>query len=141
MLDFTALKNDAPKSPTTHGNDPAHIKVPAELKSEPAAVAAARYKENRQNAQEMNLLEVSKLINERLRNCQTAIWAYNKAVRDDRPPEEIAVLAAKALSLSVSEELIYTSIEKKYRQKYGIRVSNATPYDIIRESPENALTK
>ena len=42
------------------------------------------------------------------------------------------MLAAKALSLAVSDELIYSSIEKKYADRYGIRVSSGTPYEIVK---------
>jgi hypothetical protein len=133
LLDFTALNNDLPKSPTSPGKDPANIKVPAELKSTPTAVAGAEYRGTRQKQTEKSLLELGKLNNERLGRCQMTIWEYNKAVRDDRPPEEIALLAARALSLAVGEELIYTSIEKKYRERYGIRTAPEPPHGIIKE--------
>lgn len=133
MLDFTALNKDTPKRPYSPGNEPGHIKVPAELQSEPTALTGAKARAQRQNETEMNLLEVSKLINERLGRCQMAIAEYNKALRDGQPPEEIALLAARALSLAVSEDLIYTSIANKYREQYGIRINQEAPHDIIRE--------
>ena len=134
MLDLSPLKGNAPKQPVSPANTPANINVPAEYQTLPTAAAGALQKEKRKIATEMSLLDVSKLINERLRNCQTAIWAYNKAVKADCPPEEIAMLAAKALSLAVSDEMIYTSLEKKYMGKYGIKVSSGNPYEIIKES-------
>ncbi len=133
MLDFTALHNDAPKSPYSPGNDPANIKVPAELKSEPTAVTGAKYRETRKTSNEMSLLNLGKLLNERLGRSEIAISEYNKAVRDNQPPEEIALLAARALSLAVSEELIYTSLENKYREKYRITVSKEPPFKIVHE--------
>lgn len=133
MLDFNSLNNDLTKCPTRAANEAGHINIPAEYKAQPAGVTGPEYKEDREKANEMSLLEVSKLINERLGRCELAIWAYNKAVRDGRPPEEIALLAAKALSLAVSEELIYKSLEKALGPKYGIRVNAAPPYEITRE--------
>ena len=47
--------------------------------------------------------------------------------------EEIALLAAKSLSLAVSEELIYKSLEKKYRDQFGIYIDPKKPDEIIRE--------
>jgi len=133
MLDFTTLNNDRTKSPVTHGNGPANIKVPAELKTKPAGLEEAEYKEQRRTNHVMSLLELGQLINERLARAEITIHTYNKAVRDDLPPEEVALLAAKALSLAMDEDLIYTSIEKKYRERYGIYVSRDTPYRIIKE--------
>ena len=133
MLDFTALNNDLPKSPYRPGNDPANIKVPAELQSEPTGLAGAKYKEHREKENEKSVMELGKLLNERLGRAEIAISEYNKALRDGQPPEEIALLAARALSLAVSEDLIYTSIEKKYREQYGIRISPEPPYKIVRE--------
>lgn len=133
MLDFTALNNDPLKSPTSPANDPANIKVPAGLKTEPTGLTGAKYRESRKNANDMSLLEVSKLINERLARCQMSIAEYNKAVRDGQPPEEIALLAARALSLAVSEELIYTKLASLYGEKYGIRIDPEPPHNILRE--------
>ena len=133
MLDFTVLNNDAPKSPTSPANEPVHIKVPADLQSAPTAVAGSRYKEEQENNSERCLLTLGQLLNERLGWSEIAISDYNKAVRDDKPPEEVALLAARALSLAVSEELIYTSLEKKYRKKYGITISKDPPFKILYE--------
>jgi len=133
MLDFTALNNDPVKSPYSPGNDTANIKVPAELKTKPTGLEGAEYKEERRTNHVMSMLELGKLINERLARAEITIHTYNKAVRDDLPPEEVALLAAKALSLAVDEDLIYTSIEKKYRERYGIYVSRDTPYRIMKE--------
>ena len=133
MLDISALNNDAPKRPYSPGNDPANIKVPASLQSEPTALTGAKYRQTRQNNDEKSLLELGKLNNERLGRSEIAISEYNKALRDGQPPEEIALLAARALSLAVGEDLIYTTIAKKYLEKYGIRISPEAPHKIIRE--------
>ena len=133
MLDFSALNKDATKRPYSPGNDPANIKVPASLQSEPTALTGAKYRQTRQNNDEKSLLELGKLNNERLARSEIAISEYNKALRDGQPPEEIALLAARALSLAVGEDLIYTTIAKKYREAYGIRISPEAPHKIIRE--------
>lgn len=136
MLDLSKIsalqeKNDAPKSPYSEFKEPAQGFIPA--KKEPPSEEATKtdFRVEQHKATEKSLLEVGKLINARLQQCGTAIWAYNKAVRDDRPPEEVAMLAAKALSLAVSDTMIYSSLEKKYRPKYGIRVQPEPPYEII----------
>ena len=133
MLDFTALKTDPTKRPVRPANDTANIKVPAELKSEPAAVTGALYKEKRKNGNERSLLDVGKLLNERLGRAETAIHDYNKAVRDGKPPEEVALYAARALSLAVCEEMIFTTIARKYQSEYGIRISQDERHVIIKE--------
>ncbi len=133
MLDFTALNKDVPKRPYSPGNDPAHIKVPTNLQSEPTALTGAKYKETRQNQNGKSLLELGRLNNERLARSEIAISEYNKALRDGQPPEEIALLAARALSLAVGEDLIYTTIANKYREACGIRICPEPPHKIIRE--------
>lgn len=135
MIDLSKIsalreKNDAPKSPTIHANEAAYIKVPAKNEPQLQETTGIDFRMAQHTSAEMSLLEVSRLINARLQQCSTAIWAYNKAVNDDRPPEEVALLAAKALSLAVSDTMIYSSIEKKYWPKYGIRVSQETPYGL-----------
>ena len=133
MLDFTALNDDLTKRPYSPANEPGNIKVPAELKTSPTGLEGAKYKEQRKSNNLLSMLDLGKLINERLGRAEITIHEYNKAVRDDLPPEEVALLAAKALSLAVNEDLIYTTIENKYRERYGIYVSRDTPYRIIRE--------
>ena len=133
MLDFSALNNDGPKRPQTHGNGQGNIKVPAGLKTEPAALTAAKAGAARETANEKNLLDLGKLLNERLGRAEIAVSEYNKALRAGQPTEEIALLAARALSLALSEELIYTSIASKYLSEYGIRISPEPPYKIVRE--------
>ena len=134
MLDFSSLNNDLPKRPTSPAKEEGHINIPDELKTKPTALVGPVEKKKRDNATEMTLLETSRLINERLRNCQQAIWTYYKATKDGRPPEEIALILAKALSLAVSDTMIYTSLAMKYRLEYGIRTEEDVPYNIVREN-------
>ena len=133
MLDFSALNNDLPKRPPRPANEPGNTNTPAGNETRhtgpPGALTAGR----RENTDESSLLEVSRLINERLRRCQMAIWDYNKAVKAGRPPEEIALLAARALSLSVSEEMIYTSLASRYRKLYGVYLDPEKPGEVFRE--------
>ena len=133
MLDFTALNKDVPKSPYTPGNDPANIKVPAELKSEPTGLTAAKARESRKSQDEKSLLDLGKLLNERLGRAELAIHEYFKALRDGQPPEHIALLAARALSLAVSDEMIFTTIARKYQDEYGIRIDPQPPHKVIKE--------
>ena len=133
MLDFSALNNDLPKGPPRPANEPGNTNVPAGSETRPTAAAGATAAGQREKAKENSLLEVSRLINERLRRCQTAIWNYNKAVKAGRPPEEIALLAARALSLAVSEEMIYTSLANRYRELYGVYLDPEKPGEPCRE--------
>lgn len=134
MLDFSSLDKDFVKSPTSPAKGEGHINIPAELKTKPTALIGPIEKKKRETATEMSLLDTSKLINERLRNCQQAIWTYYKAVKEERPPEEIALLLARALSLAVSDTMIYTTLAMKYRLEYGIRTDENIPYNIIHEN-------
>lgn len=133
MLDFSALNNDLPKGPPRPANEPGNTNIPAGRETRPAAATGATAAGQREKAKENSLLEVSRLINERLRRCQTAIWDYNKAVKAGRPPEEIALLAARALSLAVSEEMIYTSLANRYRELYGVYLDPENPGEPCRE--------
>ena len=134
MLDFSALNTDLLKSPTSPAKEEGHINIPAELKTKPVALVGPIERKKRETATEMSLLETSKLINERLRNCQQAVWTYYRAVKENRPPEEIALLSARALSLALSDQMIYTTLAMKYRLEYGIRTEEDVPYNIVREN-------
>lgn len=133
MLDFSALNKDLPKGPPRPANGPGNTNIPAEFKTQPMALKGAIAAGKREKAAENSLLEVSRLINERLQRCQMAIWDYNKAVKAGRPPEEIALLAARALSLAVSEEMIYTSLANRYRVLYGVYLDPEKPGEVFRE--------
>ena len=133
MLDFSALNNDLPKRPPRPANEPGNTNIPAGSETRPTAATGATAAGQREKAKENSLLEVSRLINERLQRCQTAIWDYNKAVKAGRPPEEIALLAARALSLAVSEEMIYTSLANRYRELYGVYLDPEKPGEPCRE--------
>lgn len=133
MLDFSALNNDLPKGPPRPAKGPGNTNIPAEFKTQPTALKGAIAAGKREKAAENSLLEVSRLINERLQRCQMAIWDYNKAVKAGRPPEEIALLAARALSLAVSEEMIYTSLANRYRVLYGVYLDPEKPGEVFRE--------
>lgn len=133
MLDFSALNNDLPKRPPRPANEPGNTNIPAGSETRPTAATGATAAGQREKAKESSLLEVSRLINERLRRCQMAIWDYNKAVKAGRPPEEIALLAARALSLAVSEEMIYTSLANRYRELYGVYLDPEKPGEPCRE--------
>lgn len=130
MLDFSALNNDVPKCPPRRLNEPGNINIPAELKTTPAAVQGPKAKADRKKATDLTLLELGRIINERLGRAEITIAEYHKAIKKNRPPEEIALLAAKALSLAVSEDLIFKSLEKHY-QDLGVTVSAEPPYKII----------
>ena len=131
MLDFTALDNDLTKRPTSPAKQGTDIKLPEDLQAAPTGLIGAKYKEKRKTANEKTLLEVGKELNARLRRSEMAMSTYHKAVRDGRPPEEIALIAARALSLAVSDSMVYKKISEEYREKYGIATEGKPPYNII----------
>ncbi len=133
-MDFSALNNGILKAKKEPAAVTHQVTVPDELKAQPKALTGAKYADKRAKDTELNLLELGQLLNERLGRAEITISEYNKAVRDDRPPEEVALLAAKALSLAMAEELIYTTIAKKYQDKYDLRLTDEPPFKVIREA-------
>ena len=59
------------------------------------------------------------------------VWTLNKAIRDKRPPEEIALVAVKVVSLLIMEQRIYDSIKDEYRERYQITLDEKCPHEII----------
>ena len=131
MLDFTALNNDRTKRPASPAKEEGNIKLPEDLQAAPTGLIGAKYGEKRKKESETSLPEAGKELNRRLQRAEMAIHTYYKAVRDGRPPEEVALIAARALSLAVSDSLIYSTISGQYGERYGIRTEDEPPYNII----------
>ena len=159
MLEFPTIrpepeKNDLTKSPYSHGNDPANGFICTDLKTyaqrrqeeqEHLSLLKAKEKEaqeqkklSREKKDDTRsfLLKVGRDMQERLQRGGTLLYAYNKAVRDQRPPEEIALLAAKALSLILSDVLYYKPLAERYRTEYGITLQDDQPFEVIRDGTQ-----
>ncbi len=153
-LVFPEIKKDASKCPTTHENEGANSFIPTEAKSYAewefdAATAnmeklaekkakkekkdmALQAKAKRERHERYILLKMGRLMQENIIAAGRITETIFKAVRDDRPPEEIALAAVKGLSLLVNDTMLYDAIEKKYRQEYGITLESKPPYNIKR---------
>ncbi len=152
-LKLPEIKKDAPKSPTTHGNGAANGFVPEELKSftewqfEAATDElqkqfekdAAKEKKNaleearlkRERKEHLILIKMGRLLQDNIIAAGRLTERVMKAARDGRPPEEIALMSVKGLSLLVSDTLLYTTLAERYREEYGIELSSKPPYEII----------
>ena len=76
------------------------------------------------------LLSVAKETQKNLQRGGTLVYEVNKAIRDDKPPEQVALLAVKCVSLLISEPLMFTTLEKKYAEQYGITLSTKWPFKV-----------
>ena len=150
--------NNAVKCPVSPANEPANSFIPAEEKSytewefdavtanmeKAAARRASKERREMQNAargkrekaERYVLLKMGRLIQGNIIAAGRITETVMKASRDGRPPQEIALAAVKGLSLLVNDPMVYTAIEKKYRQEYGITLEPKPPYNIIHLEPE-----
>ena len=159
MLEFPNIrpnpeKNDVTKRPYSPGNEPANGFVCADLKTyaqrrqeeqerlsllkdkEREALEAKKLSQGRTDSARAFLLQQGREMQERFQRGGTLLYTYNKAVRDNRPPQEIALLAAKALSLIMSDVLYYKPLAERYRTEYGITLQDAQPFEVIRSDPK-----
>ena len=93
-------------------------------------------REKRERAERFLLLKMGRLMQDNIIAAGRITERVMKAARDGRPPQEIALAAVKGLSLLVNDTMVYTVIEKKYRQEYGITLEPKAPYNIIRLDPD-----
>lgn len=93
---------------------------------------AAKAKKDRTDGTRGFLLAQGREMQKKLQRAERAISTYNKAVTNRRPPEEIALIAAKALSLAMSEDLLYDRIKTWYQEEYGVKLDEKCPYEIKR---------
>ena len=93
-------------------------------------------REKRERAERFLMLKMGRLLQDNIIAAGRITETVMKAARDGRPPQEIALAAVKGLSLLVNDTMVYTVIEKKYRQEYGITLEPKAPYNIIRLDPD-----
>lgn len=157
-LTFPEIKNDVTKCPTTHGNEapngfvPAGSKSYAEwqtdaaeavLKEQEAKRAKKEQKdmtfdarEKRERQERYIMLKMGRLMQQNIIAAGRITETVLKAARDGKPPEEIALAAVKGLALLVNDPMVYSVIEKKYRQEYGITLEAKPPYNIVHLEPD-----
>lgn len=152
-LKLPEIKKDATKCPTTPANEAANSFIPEELKTfsewqnEAAAAEmgkqiekdAAKDKKNaletarqkRERQEHLILVKMGRLMQDNIIAAGRLTERVMKATRDGRPPQEIALLAVKGLSLLVSDTLLYSKLAERYREEYGLQLDSKPPYEII----------
>ena len=144
MLDFSKLMNGVTKRPTTQGNGATQGNIPTEHKNAVAGEYGSDRGKSQKTAEKQPqneldptgkdfLLQVGKQMQENIRKGGRATWDIFKGMKEDRPPEEIALIATKALSLVLDDQLLYKTVSERYRQQYGISLTDEPPFTIIRE--------
>lgn len=88
-------------------------------------------REKRERAERFVLLKMGRQMQDNIITAGRIVERVLKAAGDGSPPEEIALLAVKGLALLVNDPMVYTMIEKKYRQQYGITLEAKAPYNLI----------
>lgn len=150
MLDFSKLKKNATKRPTTQGNGAANSFIPTDNKNAVAGeyesdkgITQKQTEKQPQNEPETTqkdyLLQVGKQLQENIRKGGRSTWDIFKSMKADRPPEEIALIAVKGLSLVLDDQLLYKTVSERYRQQYGISLTDKPPFTIIRDEPQKPL--
>ena len=150
MLDFSKLKNNATKRPTTQGNGAANSFIPTDNKNAVAGEYGSdksidqkqtekQPKNEPEPTQKDYLLQVGKQLQENIRKGGRSTWDIFKSMKADRPPEEIALIAVKGLSLVLDDQLLYKTVSERYRQQYGISLTDEPPFTIIRDEPQKPL--
>ena len=141
MLDLTKLigtpKNDAPKRPVSDLNKATQGNIPAENKNAVAgridALPTADTKSpgtSGAELPELTPLQAGKLLQEKIMKGECSIWAINHAMKRNAPPEEIALIAVKGLSLVTSDSMVFKLVSEAYREKYGMVIAEKPPYEI-----------
>ncbi len=155
-LNFPEPKTDFTEWPTTDENEPANDLLSTEgltpftewqadaqeaaLQKEAERKAAKEKKamqfdarEKRERAERYVLLKMGRQLQDNIIAAGRITETVMKAARDGRPPQEIALLAVKGLSLLVNDPMVYTAIAREYREKYNIELEPKPPYNLIRK--------
>lgn len=155
-LNFPEPKTDFTEWPTTDENEPANDLLSTEgltpftewqadaqeaaLQKEAERKAAKEKKamqfdarEKRERAERYVLLKMGRQMQDNIITAGRIVERVLKATRDGSPPEEIALLAVKGLSLLVNDPMVYTAIAREYREKYNIELEPKPPYNLIRK--------
>lgn len=88
-------------------------------------------REKRERAERYVMLKMGRQMQNNIITAGRIVERVLKATRDGSPPQEIALLAVKGLALLVNDPMVYSAIEKNYRQQYGITLEPKPPYNLI----------
>lgn len=141
MLDLTELlgtpKNNAVKRPTSDFKGATNTNYQAEHKNAVAGQINALPTTDAKNPgtsgaelPELTPLQAGKLLQEKIMKGECSIWAINHAMKRNAPPEEIALIAVKGLSLVTSDSMVFKTVSEAYRAKYGMVIAESPPYEI-----------
>ena len=75
-------------------------------------------------------LQAGKLLQKKIMKGECSIWAINHALKRNAPPEEIALISVKGLSLVTSDPMIFKTVAEIWREKYGMVIEENPPYKI-----------
>jgi hypothetical protein len=93
-------------------------------------------RQKRERAERYVMLKMGRLLQNNIIAAGRAVETLFKALRDGRPPEEVALVAVKGFSLMVNDTMLYDTIAKKYRQEYGIALEEKPPFNIVHLEPD-----
>ena len=99
----------------------------------PADAPPLENEDDPQPSEEITKLQEGRLLLRNIMRGDTYSWELNRAVRDGRPPEEIALIATKCVSLMKADTIAFKKLAEDYRQKYGLVMEDEFPYKIRRE--------
>ena len=141
MADFSnfiaGIKKDATKRPTSDDRGATHINYQEEYKNAVAGTIDPLKTETAKTTgkagetlPELSPLQAGKLLQEKIMKGECSIWAINHAMKRNAPPEEIALIAVKGLSLVTSDSMIFKTVADAWREKYGMIIEEKPPYKI-----------
>lgn len=130
-MDWESLGIERTKRPSRPANEPGHINLPTPPENSTTGTGEATTAGCDLEDAKRYHLEMGKRMQQQLVNGGHTVWTLNKAIRDKRPPEEIALVAVKVVSLLIMEQRIYDSIKDEYRERYQITLDEKCPHEII----------
>ena len=134
---FGNMKFDATKRPVTGFNGATNTNYQAEHKNAVAGQITPKETETGKSAgnqpeppADLTPLQAGKLLQEKIMKGECSIWAINHAMKRNAPPEEIALIAVKGLSLVTSDSMVFKTVSEAWREKYGMVIEENPPYKI-----------
>lgn len=136
-MDWESLGIERTKRPPRLAKEPAHINTPTAKENATTGTTDASAGISTLEDAKAFHLDMGRRMQQQLVNGGHTLWTLNKAIRDKRPPEEIALIAVKVCSLLVMEQRLYDSIKTEYQERYHITLDEKCPHEIIHlQNPE-----
>ena len=130
-MDWESLGVNRVKRPLTRPNEPSHTNIPTAEQNAVTGTAGGKTDVSSLEDAKAFHLTMGKRMQEQLRNGGNSLQTLNRAIRDRRPPEEIALVAVKLVSLLMLEPRIFDGIKTEYKERYKICLDDKVPYEII----------